>query len=141
MLAALLLVSAPAGTPTVVNDGHGDYVSVPAGAFRMGDNFADGDPRERPVHVVELDAFFIAKLEMTNGEWNEVLDVNLNGAFWCLREAARIMSQQKSGAIINIASIMALRGGLRLRFPCRLLYLPKPGQSISTLEALYGDGT
>jgi len=50
-------------------------------------------------------------LKMTNGEWNDVIDVNLNGPFWCLREAARVMSQQKSGAIINIASIMALRGG------------------------------
>ena len=53
-----------------------------------------------------------AILKMTNGEWNEVIDTNLSGAFWCLREAARIMSTQKSGAIINIASIMALRGGL-----------------------------
>jgi len=50
-------------------------------------------------------------LKMTNGEWNEVIDTNLSGAFWCLREAARVMSQQKSGAIINIASIMAARGG------------------------------
>jgi formylglycine-generating enzyme required for sulfatase activity len=68
-LAALLLASAPAGDPPVVNDGHGDYVYVPAGVFRMGDNFGDGDPRERPLHVVELDAFYIAKYEMTNGEW------------------------------------------------------------------------
>jgi 3-oxoacyl-[acyl-carrier protein] reductase len=51
-------------------------------------------------------------LKMTNGEWNEVLDTNLTGAFWCLREAARIMSKEKSGAIINIASIMAVRGGV-----------------------------
>lgn len=50
-------------------------------------------------------------LKMTNGEWNEVLDVNLNGAFWCLREAARVMSSQKRGAIINVASIMGVRGG------------------------------
>jgi 3-oxoacyl-[acyl-carrier protein] reductase len=50
-------------------------------------------------------------LKMTNGEWNDVIDVNLSGAFWCLREAARVMSQQKSGAIINITSIMAVRGG------------------------------
>ena len=40
----------------------------------MGDNFGDGDPRERPVHVVELDAFFIAKYEMTNGEWKKFRD-------------------------------------------------------------------
>jgi 3-oxoacyl-[acyl-carrier protein] reductase len=50
-------------------------------------------------------------LKMTNGEWNDVIDVNLSGAFWCLREAARVMSQQKSGSILNIASIMAVRGG------------------------------
>ena len=63
MAAALLLVhtlllvrtlhaAGPAPSP-VVNDGYGDYVYVPAGAFRMGDNFGDGESRERPVHVVE----------------------------------------------------------------------------------------
>ncbi|HTS26228.1 MAG TPA: formylglycine-generating enzyme family protein [Bryobacteraceae bacterium] len=71
-LASALLSAPPA--PAVVNDGHGDYVYVPAGAFRMGDNFGDGDPRERPVHTVELDAFYIAKFEMTNGEWKKFRD-------------------------------------------------------------------
>jgi len=50
-------------------------------------------------------------LKMTNGEWNEVIDVNLSGAFWCLREAARVMAQEKQGHIINVASIMAMRPG------------------------------
>lgn len=40
----------------------------------MGDNFGDGDPRERPVHLVDLDAFYIAKYEMTNGEWKRFRD-------------------------------------------------------------------
>jgi formylglycine-generating enzyme required for sulfatase activity len=71
---AALLLPAPAAAPAVVNDGHGDYLLVPAGAFRMGDNFGDGLPRERPVHVVELDAFYIAKYEMTNGEWKRFRD-------------------------------------------------------------------
>jgi formylglycine-generating enzyme required for sulfatase activity len=61
----------PAG---VVNDGHGDYVFVPAGAFRMGDSTGEGDPRERPVHVVELDAYYIARFEMTNAEWRRFRD-------------------------------------------------------------------
>ncbi len=75
LLAALVLFSGPgAGAVHVVNDGHGDYVYVPAGAFRMGDNFGDGDLRERPVHVVELDAFYIGKLEMSNGEWKKFRD-------------------------------------------------------------------
>jgi 3-oxoacyl-[acyl-carrier protein] reductase len=50
-------------------------------------------------------------LKMTNAEWNDVVDVNLSGAFWCLREAARLMSKEKSGHIINIASIMAIKPG------------------------------
>ncbi len=59
---------------TVVDDGHGDYVLVPAGPFKMGDNFGDGEARERPVHVVELDSFYIARYEMTNGEWKKFRD-------------------------------------------------------------------
>jgi formylglycine-generating enzyme required for sulfatase activity len=70
-LACLLYASAAA---PVVNDGYGDYVLVPAGAFRMGDTFGDGEARERPAHTVELDAFYIGKYEMTNGEWKKFRD-------------------------------------------------------------------
>lgn len=76
--AAIALSAAPqkpsSPVPLSVNDGHGDYVYVPAGAFTMGDTFGDGEPRERPAHVVELDAFYIAKYEMTNGEWKAFRD-------------------------------------------------------------------
>lgn len=51
-------------------------------------------------------------LKMTDEEWHEVLNVNLDGAFFCLREAARIMVKQKSGAILNISSIVGLRGSI-----------------------------
>jgi formylglycine-generating enzyme len=57
-----------------VNDGHGDYVYVPAGAFKMGDAAGDGLDRERPVHEVELDAFYIAQFEITNREWKRFRD-------------------------------------------------------------------
>jgi formylglycine-generating enzyme required for sulfatase activity len=57
-----------------VNDGHGDYVHVPAGAFEMGDHAGDGLSRERPTHVVELDAFYIGKFEVTNAEWTKFRD-------------------------------------------------------------------
>ncbi len=74
-LATLAVVlGATAQTSKVVTDGYGDYVYVPAGAFRMGDASGDGEARERPVHVVELDAFYIAKFEMTNGEWKKFRD-------------------------------------------------------------------
>ena len=63
--------SAPAGKSPAktVNDGHGDFLYVPGGPFKMGDNFGDGMPRERPVHTVDVDAFYIGKYEITNAEW------------------------------------------------------------------------
>ena len=75
LLCAAVTGGAASPSPgSVVNDGYGDYVYVPAGAFKMGDNFGDGETRERPVHTVELDAFYIAKHEMTNGEWRKFRD-------------------------------------------------------------------
>lgn len=57
-----------------VNDGFGEMISIPAGSFKMGDNFGDGESRERPVHTVELDAFYMAKFEVTNAEWRKFRD-------------------------------------------------------------------
>jgi formylglycine-generating enzyme required for sulfatase activity len=71
---ALSLLAATNGTQPPVNDGYGDFVYVPAGSFKMGDNFGDGLPRERPVHTVDLDAFYIAKYETTNGQWRKFRD-------------------------------------------------------------------
>jgi formylglycine-generating enzyme required for sulfatase activity len=71
---ALSLLAAANLTQPPVNDGYGDFVYVSAGPFKMGDNFGDGLPRERPVHTVELDAFYIAKYETTNGQWRKFRD-------------------------------------------------------------------
>jgi formylglycine-generating enzyme required for sulfatase activity len=57
-----------------VNDGYGDYVYVAAGRFRMGDSSKDGLVRETPVHVVELDAYYISRFELTNREWKKFRD-------------------------------------------------------------------
>lgn len=66
-------VARPVAAATkTVNDGHGDYVFVPAGKFKMGDD--SSLPRERPVHVVDLDAYFISKFEITNREWKKFRD-------------------------------------------------------------------
>lgn len=71
---AAISSSAPSAAPKTVNDGYGDFVLVPAGSFRMGDNFGDGESREGPVHVVELSAFYIGKFEVTNGDWRKFRD-------------------------------------------------------------------
>jgi NAD(P)-dependent dehydrogenase (short-subunit alcohol dehydrogenase family) len=43
--------------------------------------------------------------------WRRLIDVNLTGAYICCRAVAPIMKEQKSGRIINIASISAHTGG------------------------------
>jgi NAD(P)-dependent dehydrogenase (short-subunit alcohol dehydrogenase family) len=43
--------------------------------------------------------------EMSEEEWDQVLDINLKGTFLCCQAAARVMIPQQSGAIINIASM------------------------------------
>jgi NAD(P)-dependent dehydrogenase (short-subunit alcohol dehydrogenase family) len=42
--------------------------------------------------------------------WKKVMDVNLNGTFFCCREAGRAMIKQGGGKIINMASIAGLVG-------------------------------
>jgi len=73
-LCALPLQPAGPAAGSVVNDGYGDFVYVPAGSFKMGDNFGDGEARERPVHTVTLDAYYIGKFEVTNGDWRKFRD-------------------------------------------------------------------
>lgn len=43
-------------------------------------------------------------------EWNQVVAVNLTGAFVCAREAARFMPAG-GGSVVNMASIMGMSGG------------------------------
>jgi len=48
-------------------------VLIPAGSFEMGDSFGEGVPDERPVHTVEVSAFYMSCYEVTNDEMAEVL--------------------------------------------------------------------
>jgi len=49
-------------------------------------------------------------MRMKDEEWDAVLTVNLKGAFICTRAASKIMSKQRYGRIINIASIVGQMG-------------------------------
>jgi NAD(P)-dependent dehydrogenase (short-subunit alcohol dehydrogenase family) len=46
--------------------------------------------------------------EMTDEEWRRMLSINLDGVFWCCREAGRAMLERGSGAIVNIASMSGM---------------------------------
>lgn len=48
-------------------------------------------------------------VEMTDDQWNLVLDVTLNGCFRCTRAALRVMYDQGSGVIVNNASVLGWR--------------------------------
>ncbi len=43
-------------------------------------------------------------------DWDRVLDINLKGAFNCIKAATRPMMKQRSGRIINISSVVAYMG-------------------------------
>jgi 3-oxoacyl-[acyl-carrier protein] reductase len=49
-------------------------------------------------------------LRMSDEDWDQVLDTNLRSAFLCTRAALRPMLRQRSGRIINVASISGIRG-------------------------------
>jgi 3-oxoacyl-[acyl-carrier protein] reductase len=44
-------------------------------------------------------------------EWDMQLQVNLTGTFFCAQAAARVMVDQGTGTIVNVASISGQRGG------------------------------
>ena len=49
-------------------------------------------------------------MRMTEEDWDQVLDINLKGAFLFSKAVSRPMMKQKSGAIVNVASIIGLIG-------------------------------
>jgi 3-oxoacyl-[acyl-carrier protein] reductase len=49
-------------------------------------------------------------LRMNEEDWDVVLDVNLKGTFNCTKVVIRHMSKQKSGKIVNIASVVGEMG-------------------------------
>jgi 3-oxoacyl-[acyl-carrier protein] reductase len=48
-------------------------------------------------------------VDMTDEQWRSVLDVTLNGTFYCTRAALRVMVQQRSGVIVNNSSVLGWR--------------------------------
>jgi 3-oxoacyl-[acyl-carrier protein] reductase len=49
-------------------------------------------------------------LRMKDADWDAVLDVNLKGAFLCIREAAKLMSKARYGRIVNVSSVVGEMG-------------------------------
>ena len=49
-------------------------------------------------------------IKMSEEDWDNVLDINLKGAFLCTKAVAKFMMKQRKGKIINIASVAGVMG-------------------------------
>ncbi len=49
-------------------------------------------------------------MRMKDEEWDAVLDVNLKGAYHCIKAVARPMMKARTGRIINVSSVVGLMG-------------------------------
>lgn len=49
-------------------------------------------------------------LRMSDDEFNQVIDTNLRGAFYCMRAASKLMMKKRYGRIVNISSVVGING-------------------------------
>ena len=70
-------------------------------------------------------------IRMKEEEWNDVIDTNLNSLFYICQSAIKVMSKQKSGAVINMTSVVGLHGN-----PAQCNYSASKGGMIAFTKAL-----
>ncbi|GGH79877.1 2-deoxy-D-gluconate 3-dehydrogenase [Pullulanibacillus pueri] len=70
-------------------------------------------------------------LEITEEDWDKVLDTNLKSSFFLSQAVAKYMIKQKAGRIINIASQMAFVGYVK-----RAAYCSSKGGMVQLTKAL-----
>ena len=89
---------------------HACHIGAPS---QIASAFADLDARYGRIDILVNNAatnpYFGPAQEMDLGAWQKTVDVNIRGYFWCALEAARRMLRQGKGAIVNVASVNAVR--------------------------------
>jgi len=73
-------------------------------------------------------------LELTEEEWDRTLNINLKGYFLCAQAAAKEMAKQKSGVIVNIASVAM--GQVGIGFLNLAHYCASKGGIVAMTEAM-----
>ncbi len=128
---AIAVKLAEAGADLALCDLHSDGLQETAAKVRARGrraevysvNVADSDSVATGVKAIEEDFGTIDILvnnagitkdgllmRMNEADWDAVLDVNLKGVFLCTKAVMRGMMKQRSGAIVNIASVIGLMG-------------------------------
>jgi 3-oxoacyl-[acyl-carrier protein] reductase len=106
LAAAAETLGALAGVPVVVEAGD---VAVESDVQRLWQTALAAHGRVDVLVNNAARAVERAIVDMTDEEWQLVLDVSLTGTFRCLRAALRYMLPRRSGAIVNLASVLGWR--------------------------------
>ncbi len=83
--------------------------------------------------IIDFKSFF----ELTEEDWDRVIDVNLKGYFLCTKAAAELMKERGEGNIINIGSIAM--GQVGIGFPNATPYVASKGGIAGMTESLAVD--
>lgn len=75
--------------------------------------------------------YFALATDVTDEQWRHLMGVNLDGCFYCCREALKGMVRQKSGVIINISSMWGITGA-----SCEAAYSASKAGMIGLTKAL-----
>ncbi len=94
-------------------DGHGGYACDVADAEATKALVADVEANQGPVEILVNNAGITRDnilLRLKDEDWDEVIDVNLKGAFNMIRALTRGMMKRRAGAIVNVTSVVGLIG-------------------------------
>jgi 3-oxoacyl-[acyl-carrier protein] reductase len=93
--------------------GHGGYKGDVTNGSELAETFKTIEEELGPVAILVNNAGITRDnllLRMSEEEWDQVLTVNLKGAFNATKAVARGMMKRRAGAIVNIASVIGLMG-------------------------------
>jgi NAD(P)-dependent dehydrogenase (short-subunit alcohol dehydrogenase family) len=97
-------------TTLVVEVDQGDSAKVDRGIGQAVDRFGRIDMQ------ANVAAIFLFKriVDMSDEQWQRMINVDLSGVFYLCRAAARVMLEQDGGAIVNVGSVGSSGGGVGL---------------------------
>lgn len=102
-----------AAAKSLPGEGHGGYGGDVTDAQGLGTVFRRIEEELGPISILVNNAGITRDnllLRMSEEEWDQVLSVNLKGAFNATKAVARGMMKRRGGSIVNIASVIGLMG-------------------------------
>ena len=91
-----------------VASGHGLDVTKPGAVTALADRIAEQHGRLDILVNSAGIARITPALDTPDDEWRLIMDVNVNGVFWCSRAFGRHMVEAKRGSIVNLGSMSGL---------------------------------